>query len=277
MALSALRTDERFGLGIAVVLHVALVAALIFQPEDDSVPPMPERMTVSLATDVSLADTAPDPVAESRAAIAPTISDDPQAAPPMEKPAEAIPAPQPVATAAPPAARPVERMRPDRQQPAKAAPPKAAPKPAPAKASAKPAAAKAAGGSRIGADFLPGAADSTATKETRVPASQIGASAKASLGQAIARQLKPHWNAPQGVDAEQLVTILAFNLNEDGSLAGRPRVVSQSGVTDSNSPQKELHAERAIRAVQLAAPFDLPPEYYEAWKRVTSFRFDRKL
>ena len=83
--------------------------------------------------------------------------------------------------------------------------------------------------------------------------------------------------APQGVDAERLVTVLAFDLNPDGSLSGRPRVVSQTGVTASNSPQKELHAERAIRAVQLAAPFDLPPEYYEAWKRVTSFRFDRNL
>jgi hypothetical protein len=136
-------------------------------------------------------------------------------------------------------------------------------------------AAKPAGGSRIGADFLPGAGASTNTSETRVPASQIGASAKASLAQAIARQLRPHWSAPQGVDAEKLVTVLSFELNADGSLAGRPRVVSQSGETNSNAPQKDLHAERAIRAVQLAAPFDLPTEYYEAWKRVTSFRFDR--
>ncbi|MGB5778226.1 MAG: TonB C-terminal domain-containing protein, partial [Allopontixanthobacter sediminis] len=121
------------------------------------------------------------------------------------------------------------------------------------------------------------AGDSTATTETRVPASQIGASAKASLGQAIARQLRPHWTAPQGVDAEQLVTILSFSLNPDGSLNGRPRVVRQSGVTASNTPQKDLHAERAIRAVQLAAPFDLPPQYYEAWKNIRDARFDRNL
>ena len=299
MALNSLRTDERLGLGIAVVLHVALVAALVLQPENDTAAPLPERMTVTLSTEVSLADTAPDPVPVSRAAVAPVISDAPQPAPPVEKPAELIPAPQLVVAPAPP----VPRLRPDRQVQPKPAPAKTAAKPAPAKpapvksaqakpspakassakaapakaAPAKPAAAKPATGSRIGADFLPGAGDNTTTKETRVPASQIGASAKASLAQSIARQLKPHWNAPQGADAEQLVTILAFNLNQDGSLSGRPRVVSQSGVTDSNSPQKDLHAERAIRAVQLAAPFDLPPEYYEAWKRVTSFRFDRKL
>ena len=73
------------------------------------------------------------------------------------------------------------------------------------------------------------------------------------------------------------MTVLSFELNPDGSLKGRPRVVSQSGVTDSNRPQQELHAERAIRAVQLAAPFDLPDEFYDKWKRVSALRFDRRL
>lgn len=269
MVFAALRTDERVGLGVAVLLHVALVAVLVVQPGKDEVPPMPERMTVSLTSDVSLASTAPDPVAESRASIAPTLSDEPELTPAVEQARpEPIPAPRPVATTPPPRAAPTraaakpepERRRPDRPV-AAMAPPKTAAKPA--------------GGSRIGADFLPGAGASTNTSETRVPASQIGASAKASLAQDIARQLRPHWTAPQGVDAEQLVTILSFELNADGSLNGRPRVVRQTGVTPSNAPQKDLHAERAIRAVQLAAPFDLPPEYYDAWKRVTSFRFDR--
>ena len=38
-----------------------------------------------------------------------------------------------------------------------------------------------------------------------------------------------------------------------------------------------LHAERAIRAVQLAAPFDLPDEYYNAWRNIAEWRFDRRL
>ncbi len=74
-----------------------------------------------------------------------------------------------------------------------------------------------------------------------------------------------------------LVTELAFELDEDGRLRGRPRVINQSGITDSNRPQASLHAERAIRAVQLAAPFDLPPEYYNAWKSIRGARFDRNL
>ena len=285
MALAELRTDERFGLGVAVLLHVALVAVLVIQPGKDEVPPLPERMTVSLASDVSLASTAPDPVAVSRAAVAPTLSDEPQVAPPIEQAQpEPIPAPRPVATTPPP--RPVPtRAAVQPRTPPKAAPrqetPRRTERPAaqPSRAAVAPKppkpAAKPAGGSRIGADFLPGAGDSATSSETRMPASQIGASAKASLAQAIARQLRPHWSAPQGADAEQLVTILSFSLNPDGSLSGRPRLVKQSGITDSNAPQKDLHAERAIRAVQLAAPFDLPPEYYEAWKRVDAWRFDR--
>ena len=71
--------------------------------------------------------------------------------------------------------------------------------------------------------------------------------------------------------------MLSWELNPDGSLKGRPQVVSQTGITDSNRPQASLHAERAIRAVQLAAPFDLPEEFYDRWKRIRSWRFDRRL
>ena len=82
---------------------------------------------------------------------------------------------------------------------------------------------------------------------------------------------------PHIPDAELLVTVLSFNLNPDGTLAGKPQVVSQSGITDGNRPQAGRHAELAVRAVELAAPFDLPAKYYNAWKRVSAFRFDRKL
>ena len=134
---------------------------------------------------------------------------------------------------------------------------------------------RAGGGSRISEDFLDGKGASTTTQETRLPASAIGASAKASIQQALARQIKPHWNAPQGVDVDQLVTLLDFDLAEDGSLKGRPRLRDQSGITEANRAQASRHAENAIRAVQLAAPFDLPPEYYNAWKSIRGARFDR--
>lgn len=136
---------------------------------------------------------------------------------------------------------------------------------------------KPAGGSRLGADFLKGMTPQGNGKAQTPPGQVAGPAVRASLGSAISRALKPHWRVPQGVDVDELVTVLAFDLNKDGSLAGQPRVVSQSGITDSNRTQAHIHAENAIRAVKLAAPFALPPEYYDAWKHVTAFRFDRNL
>jgi hypothetical protein len=107
-------------------------------------------------------------------------------------------------------------------------------------------------------------------------AATIGPAVKASLSGAISRQLKPKWQAPQGPDAEELVTVLAFSLNRDGSLAGTPTVVRQLGINDTNRNQAARHAEQAIKAVRLAAPFDLPEEYYAAWKRA-QFQFDKRL
>ena len=268
---AALRREDSAGLIVAVVLHVGVVALLLLQPVNEGLVGSPERMTVSLATEISLEATAPEIVPESRAAIAPTLSAEP--APVIEDmPSDAasaatIPTPTPPPppsanrrTTTPPPTPPGSRTRSDRTS---------TPAPAPA--------AKNSGGSRIGNDFLTGGGGSTSTDETRLPASEIGASAKASIGQAISRELKPHWTAPSGLDSDRLVTILAFDLNEDGSLKGKPRVVRQTGINDSNRPQAALHAQRAIRAVQLAAPFDLPDEYYNAWKSIRGARFDRNL
>ena len=133
-----------------------------------------------------------------------------------------------------------------------------------------------AAGSRLGDDFLEGAGSSERSTNRTTAAATFGAAEAASLNSAISRQIKPHWNAPQGVDVEQLVTLVRFRLNQDGTLEGRPSCVGQSGETPSNAAQKGLHCERAIRAIQLAAPFDLPDEFYDKWKLVTS-RFDRRL
>ncbi|UVI40618.1 energy transducer TonB [Qipengyuania spongiae] len=280
--------EERIGLFVAAVLHLALVLVLLLQPSKrEEIIPV-ERMTVNLAEDVGMEATAPDPVPESRAAIAPTIADTPAPAPEPVAQLEPQPVPQPVQQ---PVRRPVERTRPApaptrpaqaqprrrpdpprAERPAPEQPRQAQPRPAPSRP------AERSGGSRIGDNFLAGAGDSTRSSETRTPASQIGASAKASLVQAISRRIKPHWSPPNGPEVEEITTFLRFRLNENGSLAGRPEVVRQTGVNDVNRAQASRHAEQAIRAVQLAAPFsDLPEEYYEAWKLVGPFSFDWRL
>lgn len=275
MQIPALRDDEWIGLGLAVVLHVALVGMLLLQPARVP-PPEPQRISVSLAPDVGLFDASPDPVKEAQASIAPVLSDVPAPPSPVEAAMpEPVPAPRPVATTppkprtTPPKTNSASRRRPDTPSSQKQSVVRQPPKPATG--------GSKGGGSKLGKDFLGGMGDSTASTDTRIPASQIGNSAKASIVQAIIRQIKPHWNAPQGVDADLLVTELAFDLNPDGSLAGRPRVIRQSGINASNKPQADIHAERAIRAVVAAAPFNLPPEYYNAWKHISGARFDRNL
>ncbi len=266
----AFRSDEKVGLAAAVVLHGALVAVLLMQAVRSEVAVFPERMTVSLATEVGLEAAAPDPVSESRASVAPTLAPDPAPAPEVAQPQPSTRTPPTppkpairTATSQPAASR--DRSRPDRTPPKQAAatPPKTA--------------TKTGGGSRIGDDFLDGKGSSTTTQETRAPAAKFGSAERAALSSAITRQLRPNWTAPSGLDAEQLVSTVSWDLNPDGTLRGTPRCrTAASSITASNRPQAALHCERAIRAVQRAAPFNLPDQFYDRWKAL-EWQFDRRL
>lgn len=283
----AFRNEEKIGLAAAVVLHGALVAVLLSQAVRSEISVFPERMTVSLATEVGLEAASPDPVAESRAAIAPTLAISPAPAPePAPAPPERAerappPPPRPQPTrAARPAPAPTEpapardRSRPDRT-PAPAA--SRAPAPRPSASPAPTRTAERSGGSRIGDDFLEGRGSSTSTTETRAPAARFGSAERAALSSAITRQLRPHWTAPSGLEAELLVSTVSWDLSPDGTLRGTPRCrTDPASITDSNRPQAGLHCERAIRAVQRAAPFNLPEQFYDRWKAL-EWQFDRRL
>lgn len=294
---TGLTREEGLALGIALVTHVALIAALtLSSPGKDLLPP-PERMTVTFSDEVADKSTSPDPFAQAAPDVAPQLGEPAPEAAPVAPPAP-VPPPQPVPRPVPAPPKPVAKPVPalakavSKPQPAPAKPAPA--KPAPVKApTQKPSPAKAAaqgndaprrrpdapaGGSRIGNDFLKGVPGATAPGTSRTPPAQAaGPAVLSSLRSEVSRQIKPHWAAPQGVDVDKLVTVLAWSLNPDGSLAGRPTVVSQSGITDANRAQAQRHAEQAIRAVQLAAPFRLPAQHYSSWKRVSQFAFDRKL
>ncbi|MEM8725233.1 MAG: energy transducer TonB [Pseudomonadota bacterium] len=261
------RSEDRAGLAVAVVLHVAVVAVLLFQPVREQVFTPPERITVSLASEVSLEATAPVPVPESRAAIAPTLGE--EAVPDTQpQPDEAVPdvapePPTPRTTTTTPRAQPTTAPRRTERTPLT---PRATPSPRPTNR----------GGSRVGDDFLTGQGGSTNTDNTSAPAATFGRAERAALQSAITRQLRRHWDVPQGVDAEKLVSIVAWELNPDGSLKGQPRLVRQRGITPSNSRQAPIHAERAIRAIRRAAPFNLPEQFYSRWDDL-EWQFDRRL
>lgn len=279
MVRATLRREEAIGLVVAVGLHVALIGALLLRP---AIPPtpLPQRISVTLSPDAGPQATAPTHD-DAAADIAPTLGAPPAA---VVSPPPAAVAPPPVAKPLPApkavAVKPLARARPQDDAPAPVAKPaKRSPSvkewalAAPATPDHQP-----AGGSRIGNDFLKGVAGGKpAGKAQQQGAAVIGPQVKSALSGAIANQLKPYWAVPQGVDADKLVTILSWDLNRDGSLAGPPHVVRQEGISDSNRPQAALHAENAINAVEHAAPFKLPPEYYSLWKHIGSSRFDRTL
>ncbi len=269
---ATLRAEDTAGLMVAVVLHAGVVALLLLKPAPLPMADFEERMTVSLASEVSLEATAPNPAPDARAAIAPSLSDESTA--PVEEtlsPAEQVETAQPSAPTPPTVTRrsastqtPAsnrDRSRPDRR-----------PTPTPS-----PAATRPAQGSRIGDDFLSGKGSSTDSDNTQAPALTFGRAERAALSSAITRQLRPKWTAPTGADAELLRSVVTWKLKPDGSLAGRPRCRNiASSVTDSNRPQAALHCERAIRAVQLAAPFNLPEPFYSRWKEL-EWEFNRRL
>ena len=273
MTSAAISGEERIGLGVAIAAHVALVALLVLRPPSPPLIPPPERMTVTLTDNVGLTSTSPEPMADAAPDMAPEIGEAPPPEPIAQPEPEPVPQPREIPSPAP---RPSPKavVKSEATPPKPKASPKAQPQPRnqPRQESRAP-----AGGSRFADAFKEGVPGAQSTSQSRNASAAGAGPTQASLASAIARALKPNWVAPQGADAEKLVTILAWELNRDGSLAGTPRVVRQDGITDANRPQAARHAEQAIRAVQLAAPFELPENHYNSWKRISSFRFDKRL
>jgi len=249
---------ETTGIGLAVIGHAALLALLVLgfrnAPEP---PPPPAALEVSISDEVGLKSQAPNPSTEAPAEkkadeLGPVT---PESPPPVPQPApEAAKRPEPPKAAPSPTPLPVKRQE--------------AVKPSAAPAAATPADAKPVRPTGRLTGLLNGLSDSpTQSQSTTPPAATIGPQVKSALAAEIIRQIKPHWVPPTGADVDKLKTTVVVQLNQDGTINGQPRV-TQTGVTDSNRAQAQLHKERAIRAVQLAAPFQLPPEFYPAWKTI---------
>jgi len=278
---------EKGALGVAALGHVALFGLLsvgfLATPNPNDLKSKP--IEVSLTDEIALESGSPTPNADPKQIEAPEegplelASTPPPPAPPTPR-VETTPPPR-VEPA--PAPRPAERAKSAPPRP-RATPPAAKPEPRrtrldssivenlrPQTKAGRPRA------SRLSRDMVEGATDSPSRgRDTTPPGSTASPAVKSALAAEIVRQLKPHWRAPTGADADQLVTVVSARLNRDGSLSGTPEIVSQTGVTASNRAQADLHKERAIRAVQLAAPFNLPEEFYNEWKLLRP-RFDRRL
>ncbi|TFU01358.1 hypothetical protein EUV02_13800 [Polymorphobacter arshaanensis] len=111
-------------------------------------------------------------------------------------------------------------------------------------------------------------ADFAKSIELAIPkGARLDARATASLEAAIRSQIAPCWNPPiGGADVKKMTVVLHIDLQRDGSVIGRPTVVSQTGATAGNADYARAFAETARRAVLRCSPLKLPPEMFEAWK-----------
>ena len=275
---------EATGFGVATAGHLALLGALSLGFANAMQPPiMNQPMEVSFVEDVAIESSAPSPATEPPA---PKLAE--QDGPVEDSAPAPVPEPEPVPQpkAAPPEPAPAPKPKPravEKKPALKAAP--AEPKPAPRKAAPPTAAAKAKAEPKKQAAKSSGRLDGllagigdrpSESRSTTPPAQTASAAVRSSLGAEVRRQLKPHWKAPTGADAELLRTELSITLAPNGAVTDI-EVLRTTGQTDSNRPQVKLHQEQAIRAVRLAAPFKLPGEYYDAWKILSPIGFDKRL
>ncbi len=260
---------ERQALLGAGALHVLLFAVLSLGWAALPVVPAPEE-----AIPVELVAVAP----QTRVTERPQPS---KAAAPQET-APPPPAVDPTPTPPTPASEPVAALKPDPvpdPKPVEAKPPEAKAKPSKAKPE-KPVEKPV---ERLDTAELSNLIDKAlpkAPKKVRDPdafakaiALQIPKSAKldaratASLAAAIRSQIAPCWNPPIGrADVRKMTVVLSIQMAKDGSVVGRPSVVSQTGGTSGNAAYAKAFADTAVRAVLRCSPLKLPPDMFDAWK-----------
>lgn len=253
---------EQAGLAVAIALHAALGGVLAWQMADPPEIPViapPKGMVVSLATDVSLESTSPNPVAVARASRAP-VRGEPVPEPEPRRVTEAPKTAERKESA--PSARATPKTSPKKppKQPTKPSNPKSnnskKSDPRKNKRNDKP----AGGGSQFDNAFENGFGNKKDGKDENGPGKNLGPTEMASLETAVGRLVRAKWQGrvPQGPDAEKLVTRVSFRLNPNGTLRGEPQVLGTTGVTDLNRNQIGRHQEEAVRAIKLVGRFQLP-------------------
>jgi hypothetical protein len=265
MALAIERT-EAAGLGIALLGHLALLAALslgLFAAT--TTPPAQDAIEVSFVEDVALDSASPTAaVTPPAAATAPDVGpvEDAPASPDAATGAEPLAAPSPAPAVAPPR----ESDSRDRRRPEE-------PRQTPGQR------ARAARLGDLNLDNL-GRDPARRPSPAAAPAAAMTAQAAASIAQAIARQVQPCADRQvyPGPGAERIVTSLRLSLNRDGSLRGRPVVAGQRGTDDENSRYAQRVADLAVNAFVSCAPLrGLPAELYDVPRGWANFTMNYRL
>lgn len=246
---------EWTGVGAALLLHVALIAALSMSLARMDRVPEPPSMQVDIVDEVALESVAPQAVAEPGGSPPPTPVEDvpePDQVQPVTPPP---PTPRAVPT---PTVKPAPPTPPKRAQaqPAKPTrtPPKATPQPN-----------RRAG---LGDDFLDKLGDDLGPRSgpSKPAAAAVSANQMASIVSVIRRRIQPCANRQinPGPGANQIKVRLRIQLLPNGQLRRSPQVLSTSGVDADNEQYEERVKDLAIATFVGCSPLrGLPPELYE--------------
>ena len=222
---------EWTGTGAALLFHVALIGALSMSLAHVNSTPEPPAMEVEFVEEVGMTAAAPQTIA-----VPPPPSQAPEIG--EAEPVEPVPAVRPT-----PAPTPVAKPAP--RTPARPAP--RAP--------------------RIGDDFLKGIgeAPSRSTAPPRPAAATFSAQARASVGQAILRQVQPCADRQPyiGEGANQVRLTINLKLARSGRLIRPPVVLRTSGDPDLRAKYGDLLEDQVRRIFAECTPLRLPAELYD--------------
>lgn len=268
--------SERLSLAVALGAHLILLAILSLGLQSITPPaPVEDPIPVELVTIADVSRVVAPPKPSIKAAPRETVeATAPEPTPPAPEP-KSVPTPEPDPLPDPKSEKP-KPPKPDKVKPVEKPVEKPAP-PKPEKAKPAPKLLDAEALSTLLDKSLPKAKvkplDTSALAksiEKSLPrTARVDARATASIAAAIRAQVAPCWNPPiGGADVRKMTVLLHIEINRDGSIAGRPGVVSQTGVTSANSDYARAFAETARRAVLRCAPLKLPADLYDQWKTV---------
>jgi hypothetical protein len=225
---------EWTGTGAALLFHVVLIGALTMSLAHVPTVPEPPAMEVEFVEDVGLTAAAPQSIA-----VPPPPSQAPE----------------------------IGEAEPEESPPIVQAPPTPSINPAPAKPLPRPPVKPAPRVSRIGDDFLKGIADSPSRSNAppKSAAATFSATARASVGQAILRQVQPCADRQPyiGEGANQVRLKINLKLARSGRLIRPPTVLGMSGDPDLRSKYGDLLEDQVRRIFAECTPLRLPAELYD--------------
>jgi hypothetical protein len=225
---------EWTGTGAALLFHVVLIGALSLSLAHVSSVPEPPAMDVEFVEDVGLTSAAPQSVVT----------------PPPPSQAPEIGAAEPV--------EPVPVIQPKPQPSIVSTPAK--PRPTPTRPAPR--------ASRIGSDFLKGIENDDLAPRAgpaKPAAPTFSATARASVGQAILRQVQPCADRQPfiGEGANQVRLTINLKLARNGRLIRPPTVMGMSGDPDLRSKYGDLLDDQVRRIFADCSPLRLPAELYD--------------